>query len=130
MNVGYARVSTSSQNLENQIDQLKSVGCKKIFSEKKSGKNESDREQFKIIKIEIIIKLYLTPFLILNIRKIILCKYHLIHFSLGNKNSTSVPSSSLLVIAIFALCISMIFFEIASPRPVPPESLLLLLSVL
>jgi len=47
MNVGYARVSTSSQNLENQIDQLKSVGCKKIFFEKRSGKNKSDREQFK-----------------------------------------------------------------------------------
>ena len=49
MNVGYARVSTSSQNLENQINQLKSSGCEKVFSEKKSGKNESDREQFKIM---------------------------------------------------------------------------------
>ncbi len=35
MNVGYARVSTAGQNLENQIEQLQSVGCKKIFSEKR-----------------------------------------------------------------------------------------------
>jgi len=49
MNVGYARVSTSSQNPENQIDQLKSPGCDKTFSEKRSGKNEADCEQFKIM---------------------------------------------------------------------------------
>ncbi|WP_228198013.1 hypothetical protein [Poseidonibacter antarcticus] len=31
------------------MDQFKSSGYEKIFSEKRSGKNESNREQFKIM---------------------------------------------------------------------------------
>ena len=46
----YTRVSTLSQSLENQIEQLEAVGCEKVFSEKKSGKNETDRQQFQIMK--------------------------------------------------------------------------------
>lgn len=35
--VGYARVSSTGQSLEVQIEKLKNYGCTKIYAEKMSG---------------------------------------------------------------------------------------------
>lgn len=43
--VGYARVSSSDQDLTVQIEQLEAAGCTKIFSEKKSGTKLQDRSE-------------------------------------------------------------------------------------
>ena len=43
MKIGYARVSSTGQNLESQIEALKKAGCEKIFQEKKSAKQLDNR---------------------------------------------------------------------------------------
>ncbi len=44
MKIGYARVSTDEQNLDLQIDALKSAGCEKIFTDEGMSGITRDRE--------------------------------------------------------------------------------------
>lgn len=45
--VGYARVSSTQQNYETQVERLKAAGAEKIFEEKKSG---LDRERIELAR--------------------------------------------------------------------------------
>ena len=47
MKVGYARVSSVGQNLEVQLETLKSFGCEKIYQEKVSGTSTQGRDELK-----------------------------------------------------------------------------------
>ncbi|MET3115617.1 DNA invertase Pin-like site-specific DNA recombinase [Pedobacter sp. CG_S7] len=44
MKIGYARVSTTDQNLDMQLNELEKAGCEKIYREKLSGKNKERPE--------------------------------------------------------------------------------------
>ena len=49
MKVGYARVSSTTQDLELQKYALLKAGCEKIFSESVSGKDNNRTELIKMI---------------------------------------------------------------------------------
>ena len=50
MKIGYARVSTQDQNLDRQMDNLRTAGCERIFNEKMTG-TKSDRPELKTMML-------------------------------------------------------------------------------
>jgi DNA invertase Pin-like site-specific DNA recombinase len=52
--IGYARVSSNTQDYQGQVDALKAFGCERIYSEKQSGKSTSGRRQFEKLMKELL----------------------------------------------------------------------------
>ena len=50
MKIGYARVSSTTQDLKLQKEELLKAGCKKIFSESVSGKDNNRTELMAMIE--------------------------------------------------------------------------------
>ena len=50
MNIGYARVSTSQQSIELQVDALTSHGCEKIYSDEATGRDFERKELAECLK--------------------------------------------------------------------------------
>ena len=50
MIIGYARISTSDQNFDLQLDALKKAGCEKIFKEAVSGIKSEKKELVETLK--------------------------------------------------------------------------------
>ena len=49
MKIAYARVSTTDQNLERQLEEFRKLNIDKVFSEKISGKNTERQELQKML---------------------------------------------------------------------------------
>ena len=52
--IGYARVSSNTQDYQAQVDALKAAGCERIYSEKQSGKSTDGRRQFEKLMRELL----------------------------------------------------------------------------